>query len=98
MIEWLAICHWINGGKNSLISGVTSSGKTYLSNDLYISALCQLKMVRYIRANKLLLKLEQATTYLEYVTALSKFDLIAIDDFALMELNKCRALFEVIDG
>ena len=40
------------------------------------------------------------STYLEYVTALSKLDLLAIDDFGLMELDldKCRDLFEVIDG
>ena len=59
--------------------------------------------VRYIRANTLMLELEQArlkSTYLEYVTALSKLDLLAIDDFGLMELDldKCRDLFEVIDG
>ena len=50
-----------------------------------------------------MLELEQArlkSTYLEYVTALSKLDLLAIDDFGLMELDldKCRDLFEVIDG
>lgn len=50
-----------------------------------------------------MLELEQARlklTYLEYVTALSKLDLLTIDDFGLMELNldKCRDLFEVIDG
>ena len=102
-IERLATCHWIDEGKNLLITGMTSSGKTHLSNALCISALRQLKTVRYIRANTLMLELEQArlkSTYLEYVTALSKLDLLAIDDFGLMELDldKCRDLFEVIDG
>ena len=47
---------------------------------------------KYLTKNK--------STYLEYVTALSKLDLLAIDDFGLMELDldKCRDLFEVIDG
>ena len=59
--------------------------------------------VRYIRANILMLELEQArlqTTYLDYVSSLAKLDLLAIDDFGLMDLDldKCRDLFEVIDG
>lgn len=102
-IERLATCHWVEEGKNLLITGMTSSGKTHLSNALCISAIRQLKTVRYIRANTLMLELEQArlkSTYLEYVTALSRFDVLAIDDFGLMELDldKCRDLFEVIDG
>ena len=102
-IERLTTCHWIDEGKNLLITGMTSSGKTHLSNALCISAMRQLKTVRYIRANILMLELEQArlkSTYLDYVTALAKLDLLAIDDFGLMELDldKCRDLFEVIDG
>ncbi len=102
-IERLASCHWIDEGRNLLITGMTGSGKTYLSNALCISAIRRMKTVRYFRANTLLLELEQArikSTYLEYVTALSKVDLLAIDDFGLMELDldKCRDLFEVIDG
>lgn len=95
--------HWIDEGKNLLITGMTSSGKTYLCNALCISALRQMKTVRYVRANTLMLELEQArlkTEYLEYVGAIAKLDLLAIDDFGLMELDldKCRDLFEVIDG
>lgn len=102
-IERLATCHWIDEGKNLLITGMTSSGKTHLSNALCISALRQLKTVRYVRANTLMLELEQArlkSNYLEYVTAIAKLDLLAIDDFGLMDLDldKCRDLFEVIDG
>lgn len=102
-IERLAACHWIDEGKNLLITGMTSSGKTHLSNALCVAALRQMKTVRYIRANTLMLELEQArlkSTYLEYVTAVAKLDLLAIDDFGLMDLDldKCRDLFEVIDG
>ena len=102
-IERLATCQWIDEGKNLLITGMTSSGKTYLSNALCVAALRQLKTVRYIRANILMLELEQArlkSEYLQYVTSLAKLDLLAIDDFGLMELDldKCRDLFEVIDG
>jgi DNA replication protein DnaC len=102
-IELLAKCEWVEEGKNLLITGMTRSGKTYLSNALCVAALRQLKTVRYIRANILMLELEQArlkSEYLQYVTSLAKLDLLAIDDFGLMELDldKCRDLFEVIDG
>ena len=102
-IERLSTCHWIDEGKNLLITGMSSSGKTYLSNALCLSAIRQLKTVRYIRASILMLELEQArlkSEYLEYVTGLSKIDLLTIDDFGLMDLDldKCRDLFEVVDG
>ena len=51
-----------------------------------------------------MLELEQARlkdTYLDTLTSLTvKTDLLAIEDFGLMELDldKCRDLFEVIDG
>ncbi len=103
VIERLNECTWIDEAKNLLITGLTSSGKTYLSNALCISAIRQFKSVRYIRANILIGELEQArikNTYWDYLNKLSKFDLLAIDDFGLMDLDldKCRDLFEVIDG
>lgn len=102
-IEKLATCNWIDEGRNLLITGMTSSGKTYLSNALCVSALRKLKTVRYIKTSHLMLELEQARmkdTYMDQLTLLSKVDLLAIDDFGLMELDidKCRDLFEVIDG
>lgn len=102
-IEKLATCNWIDEGRNLLITGMTSSGKTYLSNAFCVSALRKLKTVRYIKASHLMLELEQARmkdTYMDQLTLLSKVDLLAIDDFGLMELDidRCRDLFEVIDG
>ena len=103
VIEQLATCHWIDEGKNVLIIGKTSSGKTHLCNALCISALRRLKTVRYIKASTLILEMEQArlkSTYMDYIRAISKIDLLAIDDFGLMELDVdgCRDLFEVIDA
>jgi DNA replication protein len=102
-IERLAECHWIEEGKNLLITGMTSSGKTYLSNAICVAALRQFKPVRYIRAQHLMLELEQArlkSTYLDYMNAMMKVDLLVIDDFGLMEfdLDKCRDFFEVVDS
>lgn len=102
-IEKLASCEWIDEGRNLLITGMTSSGKTYLSNALCVSAIRKLKTVRYVKSSHLMLELEQARikeTYLECLTSFSKIDVLAIDDFGLMELDidKCRDLFEVIDS
>ena len=102
-IELLADCKWIETRKNLLITGMSSSGKTYLSNALCITALRQLKDVQYIRASRLMQELERARNngkYLEYVEEKLSLDLLVIDDFGLMEfdLDKCRDLFEVIDG
>lgn len=77
-IERLATCHWIDEGKNLLITGMRSSGKIHLSNALCISALT----VRDIRVNTYMLELKQErlkSTQLEHVTALSKLDLLVID-------------------
>ena len=102
-IERLATCEWIDEGRNLLITGMTSSGKTYLCNALLVSAMRRLKTVRYIKASRLMLELEQArikATYLDTLMSLLKLDVLAIDDFGLMDLDldKCRDLFEVIDG
>lgn len=102
-IEQLSACHWIEEGRNLLITGATGAGKSYVANALCITALRQFKTARYIRANTLMNELDQArikSTYLEYINQLAKLDLLIIDDFGLMELDldKCRDLFEVIDS
>jgi len=102
VIEQLATCTWIDERRNLLITGPTSGGKSYLSNALCVSAIKQFKTVRYIKASTLMGELEKArfdSAYLDYLKKIAKLDLLAIDDFGLMELDldKCRDLFEVID-
>ena len=102
-IELLAKCEWVEEGKNLLITGMSSSGKTYLSCALCIAALRHLKDVSYIKASVMMRELERARkkdTYMEYLEEKLALDLLVIDDFGLMELDldKCRDLFEVIDG
>ena len=102
-IELLSKCEWVEEGKNLLITGMSSSGKTYLSCALCIVALRQLKDVGYIKASVMMRELERARkkdTYMEYLEEKQALDLLVIDDFGLMELDldKCRDLFEVIDG
>ena len=101
-IELLQSCKWIDEPKNLLITGSAGAGKTHIANALCITALRQLRTVKYIRANTLLFESEKARKLnesYEYVNALSSYDLLVIDDFGLMELDmdKCRDLFEVIE-
>lgn len=101
-IELLQSCKWIDEPKNLLITGSAGAGKTHIANALCVTALRQLRTVKYIRANTLLFESEKARKLnesYEYVNTLSSYDLLVIDDFGLMELDmdKCRDLFEVIE-
>lgn len=103
VIEELAKCEWIDQGRNLMITGQTGSGKSYMANALCISALRQFKPVRYMRASYLIDELNRAEalgTYQECLAQLAACDLLAIDDFGLMQLdlNKCRNLFEVLES
>ena len=101
-IEKLQDCKWIDERKNLLITGSAGAGKTHIANALCVTALHQLRTVKYIRASTLLQQSEQArnkNTSYEYTTEMSSYDLLVIDDFGLMELDleKCRDLFEIIE-
>lgn len=68
-----------------------------------ISALRQFKTVKYIKASQLineLSKAEKLDNYQEVLNQYAAYDLLAVDDFGLMNLdiNKCRNLFEVFDS
>lgn len=101
-IELLQKCTWIDEPKNLLITGSAGAGKTHIANALCITALHQLRSVKYIRANTLLQESEKARqngTAYEYTNHMSSYDLLVIDDFGFMELDidKCRDLFEIIE-
>lgn len=103
IIEELARCKWVEQGKNLIITGKTSSGKSYLANALCICALREFKTVKYIKASQLineLAKAEKTDGYQELLNQMASYDLLAVDDFGLMNLdiNKCRNLFEVFDS
>ena len=103
IIEQLATCQWINQGKNLIITGKTSSGKSYLANSFCICALREFKSVKYIKASQLineLAKAEKTDGYQDLLNEMAAYDLLAVDDFGLMNLdiNKCRNLFEVFDS
>ena len=94
-IEQLSTCEWIDLRKNLLVTGRSSTGKTYIGNALGICAIKQFRSVRYIKASYLMAELEQAEVkgiMLEYMKKMSYASLLIIDDFGLMDLdaNKCR--------
>ena len=91
-IERLSTCHWIEEGKNLIVTGSSASGKTYLINAFCVTAMKQSKSVKYIKANTLMSEMEQArikSTNLDYLNRLTKLDLLVIDDFGLMDLPVC---------
>ena len=102
-IELLQKCDWIDEPKNLLITGSAGAGKTHIANALCITALHQLRTVKYIRANTLMMESEKArvnSNSYDYTNQMAAYDLLVIDDFGLMELDvdKCRDLFEVIES
>lgn len=101
-IELLQECTWIDEGRNLLITGSSGSGKTHIANAFCIAAMRGLRTVRYIRASTFLMEYERAIELgngYDYLNTMSSYDLLAVDDFGLMELDieKCRYLFEVIE-
>ena len=102
-IELLAKCEWLDEHRNLLITGSAGAGKTHIANALCVTALHQLRSVKYIRASCLLQESEKARaagSYYEYNNRMSGYDLLVIDDFGLMDLdlNKCRDLFEIMEA
>ena len=88
---------------NLLITGGAGAGKTHVACALCVTALHQMRTVKYIRANYLLQESAHAHSednYYEYSNKMAGYDLLVIDDFGLMDLNldKCRDLFEIIEA
>lgn len=102
-IEALCELTWITDARNILITGSTGAGKTYLANALCITAIRKFYNVKYMKTSAVIHELERAEldgTYIETLKKYSSYDVLAMDDFGLMDLDvdKCRNLFELIDS
>ena len=102
-LSWLLQdCKWIDKHKNLLITGSSGAGKTYIACALCVTALHQLRSVKYIRAMTLLNESAMAQKEqraLEFVNEMASYDLLVIDDFGLMDLDieKCSDIFEIVE-
>jgi DNA replication protein DnaC len=91
VIRSLASCQWIRSHQNVIVTGPTGIGKTYLA-DAFVNKACRegFNAVRY-RSTRLFGEMEIARadgSYFKFLARLSKFDLIAIDDWAMEPLTE----------
>ena len=98
----LSSCQWIRDHQNCLITGPTGVGKTYLACALAHQACRQGESAHYTRLGRLLEELAVARvdgSYSRRLTALSRFDLLVLDDWGLAPLTdpSRRDLLELLD-
>lgn len=101
-IEALAECQWIDDHDNLILTGLTGAGKTYCACALANCAMEKYKTVRYEKAERLILDLKKSESQgklLEKLEEFSEYDLLIIDDFGFMSLDKdqCHCLFQLLD-
>ncbi len=91
VIRSLASCQWIKAHQNVIVTGPTGTGKSYLA-EAFVNKACRedLNAVCY-RSTRLFAEMEIARadgSYLKLLGRLSKFDLIAIDDWSMEPLTE----------
>ena len=86
----LSNCRWINEHRNLIITGATGSGKSYLACALGHQACLNGHRVRYERVGRLLMDLGMGRgdgSYMKRLMALSRIDLLILDDWGLSKLT-----------
>jgi DNA replication protein DnaC len=102
VIRQLATCRWVTEHHNVLITGMTGTGKTFVSCALAQQACRQGYRAIYRRASRLFdeLKLARADgTYTRLLTCLARADVLVIDDWAMAPIKdqERRDLLEVME-
>lgn len=95
-------CDWVNKYQNVLLVGACGTGKTYIACALGHTACLKGYRVKYYRISRLMLELVQAKadgSYSKALQALSKLDLLIIDDWGLEPLKAPQRndLMEIMD-
>lgn len=102
-IARLLECRFIDEGRDVIITGVTGTGKTYLSCAIGKAVCRKYKTVRYVRLPALLSELNVAREALRYDKVLGRYiryNLLIIDDWLLYKCSRAeqRDIYELIEA
>ena len=95
-------CDWIKKSRDLLITGSTGVGKSFIACAIGFQACVNEFKVMYVTANKFFDKLSLAKadgTYFKYIDAISRTQLLIIDDFGLKKIDnkQCTMILDIID-
>ena len=95
-------CDWIKKSRDLLITGPTGVGKSFIACAIGFQACVNEFKVMYITANKLFDRLSFAKadgTYFKFIDAISRTQLLIIDDFGLRKIDnkQCTMMLDIID-
>lgn len=98
----LSTCNWLAKAENLLITGPTGAGKSHLASAFGNQASLNGYKTLYYNAQKLFYALRMSKmdgTHRKLIAAISKADLLIIDDFGLQKLddNNRMDLMEIIE-
>lgn len=102
LVVSLETCQWLRDHRNIFITGSTGTGKTYLAEAFAHKACLKGFTALSVRLPRFLEELTQAKaegTYLKKLLAISRIDILLLDDFGLAPLTdqNRRDFLEILD-